>query len=136
MSPGLLEDVTEYRKAIQLECARLAVKRATEEELLELRSCCERFEKELDRYYTLTDPEKARESFIATVDIGLDFHTQLFKMAHNQLLGYSFSIAKGPIPPAYAAQRQQSSERPGQRPGQHLDQDLLGHLQGGGGPGL
>ena len=97
MSPGLLEDVTEYRKVIQLECARLAVKRATEEELLELRSCCERFEKELDRYYTLTDPEKARESFIATVDIGLDFHTQLFKMAHNQLLGYSFSIAKGPI---------------------------------------
>lgn len=64
---------------------------------MELRSCCERFEKELDRYYTLTDPEKARESFIATVDIGLDFHTQLFKMSHNQLLGYSFSIAKGPI---------------------------------------
>ena len=28
------------------------------------------------------------------------------------------------------------TERPGQRPGQHLDQDLLGHLQGGGGPGL
>ena len=64
MSPGLLEDVTEYRKAIQLECARLAVKRATEEELLELRSCCERFEKELDRYYTLTDPEAQQKIFM------------------------------------------------------------------------
>lgn len=101
---------------------------------MELRSCCERFEKELYRYYTLTDPEKARESFIATVDIGLDFHTQLFKMSHNQLLGDSFSIAKGPI--RLHMQRQQPSERPGQRPGQHLDQDLLGHLQGRRGPGL
>lgn len=97
MSAKLLEDVSEYRRAIQLECARLAIKRGTEEELEVLKECCQRFEQELERYYTLGDPERAHESFIATVDIGLDFHTQLCRMSHNDLLGYSFSIAKDSI---------------------------------------
>ena len=58
MTPELLEDVSEFRAVIEVECARLAVKRHTAQELEELKVCCQIFEDRITAYVDAKeDPE-------------------------------------------------------------------------------
>lgn len=95
---GSVVDATmEFRSIIETAAARLAVERCKPRDLEAMKACCEAFEEEVARFYTLTDSRLKHESFLKTVDIGLAFHTELFRMAGNELLLLSFSLAKEPV---------------------------------------
>lgn len=91
--PKLIDDVCEFRKLIEIECARLAMERATPEELAELENICTKYE-DLKTHITIpVSPEELR----VLVNMDVDFHSQICKMSHNNLYIYAFSVAKGPI---------------------------------------
>ena len=91
--PKLIDDVCEFRKLIEIECARLAMERATAEELAELENICTKYE-DLKTHITIpVSPEELR----VLVNMDVDFHSQICKMSHNNLYIYAFSVAKGPI---------------------------------------
>lgn len=91
--PKLTDDVCEFRKLIEIECARLAMQRATPEELAELERICTKYE-DLKAHMTLpVSPEELR----SLVDMDIEFHFQICKMSHNNLYIYAFSVAKAPI---------------------------------------
>lgn len=90
MRPELLDDVCEYRKLIEVECARLAMERATPEELNKLESLSDQYEEE---YQRLCDEDYSSEYFLRLTEADLNFHYQLCKMAHNMLYVYSYSLA-------------------------------------------
>lgn len=93
----VMQATLEFRAIIEEAAGDLCMKRRTEKEMAAMRACCEAFEEEINRYYTLTDSLEKHESFIRTVDIGVAFHAELMKMSHNELLQLSFSLAKEPI---------------------------------------
>lgn len=93
----VISDATEYRKVLELEAVKLAIARQTEEGLKEIARCCQAFEDEVKRFYTLTDKTARHDSFVKTVDIGVEFHKAIFEMTDNELLKLSFSIAKEPV---------------------------------------
>ncbi|POP33877.1 FadR family transcriptional regulator [Lactonifactor longoviformis] len=98
MTPDLLNDVAEFRAIIEVECARLAILRATEEDLLQLKRCCEVFEKDITAYVNAPRGSRNRELFYEKFnDSDIEIHTQLCKMSHNDLLIYAFSTAKEAI---------------------------------------
>lgn len=93
----VINDATEYRKVLELEAVKLAIARQTQEGLNEVARCCQAFEDEVKRFYTLTNKDERHDSFVKTVDIGVDFHKAIFDMTQNELLKLSFSIAKEPV---------------------------------------
>lgn len=98
MTPKLLEDVSEFRAIIEVECARLAVKRRTAEDLAELEKCCKTFEACITAYVNAkNEPEKRSCFFEKFNDDDIALHTQLCKMSHNELLIYAYSTAKEAI---------------------------------------
>ncbi|MGN0715640.1 MAG: FadR/GntR family transcriptional regulator, partial [Anaerovoracaceae bacterium] len=91
--PKLLDDVCEFRKLIELPCARLAMERATPEELSELERICTEYEA-LKGRTTLPLTEEALDQL---VEMDTAFHYQICKMSHNTLLVYAYSVAKNTI---------------------------------------
>ena len=97
-TPELLNDVAEFRTVIEVECARLAIKRHTPEELEELKNYCEIFEKDITAYVNAKDNQLKRQLYFERyVDVDVDLHTQLCKMSHNDLLIYAYTTAKEAI---------------------------------------
>ncbi|RGY97626.1 GntR family transcriptional regulator [Clostridium sp. AM58-1XD] len=92
-APKLIDDVCEFRKLIEIECARLAMDRATPDELQELESICTRYEDVKANMAMPISPEELR----ILVEMDIEFHSQICKMSHNNLYIYAFSVAKGPI---------------------------------------
>ena len=98
MTTELLEDVAEFRSIIEVECFRLAVLRATEEDLKLLKECCENFERDITDYVNASEDSKNRGGLFQKFnDSDVELHSQISSMSHNDLLSYSFSIAKEPI---------------------------------------
>ena len=98
MTPELLEDVSEFRRIIEIECARLAIRRRTAEDLEELKQCCLTFEDRITSYVNANkDPLKRSLLFEQFNNDDIAFHTQLCKMSHNDLLIYAYSTAKEAI---------------------------------------
>lgn len=98
MSADLLEDVAEFRSLIEVECFRLAIHRATEEDLNLLKICCENFERNITAYVDAAKGSRNRGILFQRFnDSDVDLHSQISSMSHNDLLSYSFSIAKEPI---------------------------------------
>ena len=64
MTPELLEDVSEFRAVVEMECARLAMKRHTAKELEELRVCCRMSHNELLIYAYSTAREAIRQQML------------------------------------------------------------------------
>ena len=100
ITPKVLEDISEYRKIIEIECARLAMERASGEELAELRLCCERYAEALTEYQSVSgdapfDVVERLYQRVNETDIG--FHAAICKMSHNDLLIHAFSIARAAI---------------------------------------
>ena len=96
MRPELLEDVCEFRTLIEVECARLAIDRATADELDELKARCVRYEE----YLAITWPiygeqtiEQKKEIVNQMAELDLDIHHYICEMSHNALFAYAFSVA-------------------------------------------
>ena len=80
-NPQLMGDVCEFRKHIEVECARLAIDRATDEEF-----------ETLDRICTAYDSLKVKithpvdeESLRMMLEYDMAFHEQIWLMSHNTL---------------------------------------------------
>jgi GntR family transcriptional repressor for pyruvate dehydrogenase complex len=94
----MLKDVSEFRMLLETECARLAVQRATDEEIRELKQICQRFEEDVCHYAKFNrDSVEAAKALLSSVDNSLLMHCQICKMSHNMLLQYSFTVARGAI---------------------------------------
>lgn len=88
--PQLMENICEFRKLIEVECARLAIQRATPEEFEELDRICTAYEALKIKTTHPVDEEKLRE--MTRHDIA--FHEQIWLMSHNTLFSYCFAMAK------------------------------------------
>lgn len=98
-TPELLDDVCEFRKVVEIECARLAIEAATESELDELKKRCDRYE-ELEPIYAKSAHACAeeKESIIKELaQLDLDIHSYICQISHNTLFSYSFTVAREPI---------------------------------------
>lgn len=91
MEPELLENVSEFRKVVELECVRLAIQRKTPEEL-------DRLEQIMERYYQIAcKAPTTSEEYQAIARADVAFHRQICEMAHNKLYLYSFIVAQHSI---------------------------------------
>lgn len=88
--PQLMESICEFRKLIEVECARLAIQRATPEEFEELDRICTAYEALKIKTTHPVDEEKLWE--LTRHDIA--FHEQIWLMSHNTLFSYCFAMAK------------------------------------------
>lgn len=93
----ILLDTREYRWIIESASVNLALDRPNEQLLEKLAQCCQAFEAEVKRYYTLGSAELRNKSLEKSVDIGLEFHTTLCELSNNELLRLAFCICKAPI---------------------------------------
>lgn len=93
----VMDDALEFRGVIELAAAKLAVKRWQGNDLERVKACCEAFEEEVKRFYSLSAPLEKQQSFVQTVDIGLALQYEIVKLSGNALISYAFSIAKDPI---------------------------------------
>ena len=89
----MMKNVTEFRNHMEIECARLACERATEEDLAEL----ERLALEHRRVGMETDGVGNDVWCRSVADADLAFHEQVVRMSHNPLYSYSFAVAREPI---------------------------------------
>ena len=89
----MMKNVTEFRNHMEIECARLACERATEEDLAEL----ERLALEHRRVWMETDGVELDVWCCRVADADLAFHEQVVRMSHNPLYSYSFAVAREPI---------------------------------------
>lgn len=89
----MMKNVTEFRNHMEIECARLACERATEEDLAEL----ERLALEHRRVWMETDGVEHDVWRRRVADADLAFHEQVVRMSHNPLYSYSFAVAREPI---------------------------------------
>lgn len=98
MQPEQESDIKDFRKLIEIECARLAIEKATEKELAVLKKLSDRCKvvgTRLNESYSDRSVEK--ETYIEYADADLDFHYQICKMSHNTLYMNSFNLASKSI---------------------------------------
>ncbi len=91
--PNMFEDIADFRTAVELECCRLAMDRATPEELEELK-------RRLDVYVDCRNTLWKRfrhDVYLTLVDYDLDFHEYICLMAKNSLLTAAFAMARDAI---------------------------------------
>lgn len=91
------QDALEYRYIIEMECARLAVERRTEEDLEAFWRQYQQMEEHVAYYFQAENPAAADQELVLQADMSQEIHTILCAMAHNSLLNYAFAIAKGPL---------------------------------------
>lgn len=90
LEPDLMDHIYEYRKTIEIESARLAIERATEEDLAEFKNLLDVYQ---DTIYNIHD--KPTDEDINNVAIrDIDFHRHICKMSHNKFFLYSFTISE------------------------------------------
>ncbi len=95
MQPKLLENVCEFRELLEIECARLAIERATPDDIAALKQI-------LDEYCAVklkisNMPHIDHNLFEELVELDLQFHQCIVRMSKNSLYSYSFTVAKEPI---------------------------------------
>lgn len=63
-----------------------------------MKECCENFERDITDYVNASEDSKNRGVLFQKFnDSDVELHSQISSMSHNDLLSYSFSIAKEPI---------------------------------------
>ncbi len=92
MTPSLIDKVCEFRKAIEVECAYLAIKHAKPSELDELALICQEYQK-----LKLKLTELSESEFGELVKKDMQFHEKVVLMSHNELFIYAFEVAREPI---------------------------------------
>ncbi|HBD86794.1 MAG TPA: hypothetical protein DC001_05140 [Clostridiales bacterium] len=89
---GLLDAVCEFRNHMEIECARLAMERATEEDLETLKDLAVQHRVEWEDHDGTNHENWCRR--VALAD--LKFHEQVCRMSHNPLFTYAFAVAREP----------------------------------------
>lgn len=98
MQPERESDIRDFRKLIEVECARLAIEKATDKEVAVLKKLsdeCSEIGKRLMESYT--DKSFDKEYFIDFVKADLKFHYQICKMSHNLIYINCFNLAREAI---------------------------------------
>lgn len=90
LGPEMLDQVYEFRQMIEVEASRLAILRATEDELDELDELCNTFEVMKGLYLQ----EPSEKFFDEIVKTDMAFHKKLIELAHNELFSYAFVMAQ------------------------------------------
>ena len=92
VTPEMLDDVCEFRKLLEVECARLACERATELDFAAMQRAC-------DVYLAIihSEPEWNEETVERRIQADLDFHYSLCKASHNSMYILAFNAARGAI---------------------------------------
>mgnify|MGYP003215939625 CR=1 FL=1 len=90
---GMMQNVTEFRNHIEIECARLAIERATEEDLCELERLALKHREAWADTEGLTHEEWCKR--VAAADLA--FHEHVCRISHNPLYAYAFAVAREPI---------------------------------------
>jgi Transcriptional regulators len=91
-------NIRDFRKLIEIECVRLAIERATKEEI-------DRLEKLIDRYRQIGEQllngfenkSLDKETYMALTNADLDVHYRICKMSHNELYANAFHVARNSI---------------------------------------
>lgn len=89
----MMKSVTEFRNHMEIECARLACERATEEDLEKL----ERLALEHRRAWMDAGRIEHDVWCRRVADVDIAFHEHVVSMAHNPLYSYAFAVAREPI---------------------------------------
>lgn len=95
LSPELLDSVCEFRKLIEVECARLAIERTTEKDLEKLGALCDRYDELLAA--SLPKVSLDQKEFNALVTADLEFHQEIVELSNNPLYSLAFIVAKESI---------------------------------------
>lgn len=98
MQPEHESEIRDFRKLVEVECARLAIATGTDKELAVLKKLsdeCSEIGKRLIESYT--DKSFEKEYFIDFANADLNFHYQIFKMSHNSLYINSFHLVREAI---------------------------------------
>lgn len=93
MKPELLENVCDFRKLIEIECARLAMEHATPEDLSELKALSE----EYARQARVVEKNYDAQTLAELTERDLSFHYKICQMSHNELYAFSYQAAKEAI---------------------------------------
>jgi GntR family transcriptional repressor for pyruvate dehydrogenase complex len=91
MTDEMLDSVCEFRKHLEIECARLAITRSTEEEKNHLRDLLESV---TDDRLDEADDTSIQNYVDSYVEADLNFHYQVCLMSHNILYIRAFEMAK------------------------------------------
>ncbi len=95
MQPEKENEIRDFRKLLEIECARLAIERGTEEELAELKRLadeCRVIGLKLNASYK--DKSFDKDTYVEYVNTDLNFHFQICKMSHNSVYINSFNLAR------------------------------------------
>jgi GntR family transcriptional repressor for pyruvate dehydrogenase complex len=95
LMPEMIDNVCEYRQLLEVECARLAIQRATPQEIAALGEICDRYDATNSRIFAIADwnPVLLQE----LIERDLEFHYEIVKLSKNLLYRYSFEMAREPI---------------------------------------
>ena len=96
MTPRLMKDISSFRQILETGCIPLVIENGTPEELAELKDITERACASIRSRYENRGRLTARENNAHYQKL-FDFHEQIFKMAHNELLYYSYAVARKSI---------------------------------------
>jgi GntR family transcriptional regulator, transcriptional repressor for pyruvate dehydrogenase complex len=91
----LIDDVYEFRKAVEIPCAKLAILNATQKELEELKVLADNYTEKV--IAVNSTPVLDKELFNQLVLADLNFHQKICLISHNSLLAYSFIVARESI---------------------------------------
>lgn len=95
MQPEKENEIRDFRKLLEIECAKLAMERGTEEELAELKKLadeCRGIGLKLNSSYQ--DGSFDKDTYVEYVNTDLNFHFQICKMSHNSLYLNCFNLAR------------------------------------------
>lgn len=93
MTDDLLQDISEYRLAIEIPCVDLAIDRATAKDFDILEDILNKY-LELENNITVESP---RDDFVELVNMDIAFHKQIVLMSYNTLFLYGFSVCESVI---------------------------------------
>ena len=92
LSPDMLEDVWEFRKYFELECIRLSIRNAGEDEIKKLEQKYDAFEKVVTAEWS-TDADRIHE----IIEADLEFHYEVCKSSKNSLYPLAFAAVREPM---------------------------------------
>ncbi|HEY9054643.1 MAG TPA: GntR family transcriptional regulator [Rectinemataceae bacterium] len=95
LKPEMIDNVCEFRKALEIDSARLAMERATPEELDGLERFCDEYDEVCSRIFR--DERLDSGTLEELVQRDIDFHKEIVRLSKNTLYHYSFEVAKEPI---------------------------------------
>jgi len=95
LTQEMIDNVCEFRKSLEVECARLAIDRATDEEIDVMGPICDQYEAICRKLFSqeVLDADTLEE----LVEKDLEFHHQIVLMSKNTLYHYSFEVARQSI---------------------------------------